>query len=103
MNRPDFVTEIAGHKWVTRYVKGLMEQRNLFGQCLYPQRVIELDESLQGESHDETLMHEHIHAVAFEYGINVPENKVRILGLGLHQAFKPWLKLPKTKATKGKK
>lgn len=100
LNKPFLVFDLAGHRWEAWRVEGLAENRSLFGQCLYPQRRIEVDALLEGASLDETLLHECIHAVAFEFGINVPEKQVRTLGLGLHQMFMPYLKMPKPKRSK---
>lgn len=61
------------------------------GQIDFVKNEIKIDEALTKESHDQTLMHEIIHAICDLqglYDIGEDENKVQSLATALHQVFK---------------
>lgn len=61
------------------------------GQIDFVKNEIKIDEALTKEAHDQTLMHEIVHAICDLqglYDIGENENKVQSLATALHQVFK---------------
>lgn len=60
------------------------------GHCDYEKHVITLRAGLPQERLNEVLIHECIHAVHFTMDIDMKEQHVRLLGLGLAQLLEPF-------------
>ena len=62
-----------------------VEDHGLYGVTLYPVRRIVIDMDLSPYDEHWTLAHEYIHAISYEYDLDLEEQVVRILENGLQQ------------------
>lgn len=80
---------LAGYTVEVHWVKGLVGMAEATGR--YLDRRIELDIDLGTVEATETLLHECIHAVEDIFGLDLAEDTVRPLSLGLHQMLRAYL------------
>ena len=71
------------------------------GWCVYDEDKIEINERLTQPRIEQTLIHELVHAVMYEAGLEQDEDMVNRIGLVLHQVLKDndfsWMNKPKYK------
>lgn len=60
----------------------------VLGLCMYKEQVIFLYNAMQKDCTIETLLHETIHAIEGELGLNLKEDQVRLLSQGLYCVLK---------------
>ena len=58
------------------------------GFCVFDKNLIEVNENIHIERQKQTIIHEMVHAMFFEIGIDQDEDTVNRLGIILHQVLK---------------
>jgi len=81
--------KVGGVHYEVREVPELMRKYNLFGQVTYSDAVIEVERELPEERKEQVIIHELVHAMLFEAGIEEQdEDLVNRLGKVLHQVLR---------------
>ena len=84
--------KIAGQVYTIQEMpKGWHGQSNSYGQCDTEKLLIHLATQIPSTRKAETLLHELLHAIYYEYGVNHADDEeatVHILSAGLFQVFK---------------
>lgn len=58
------------------------------GFCIFEENLIEINNSMDIERQKQTIIHEMVHAMFFEMGLEDDEDVVNRLGIVLHQVLK---------------
>lgn len=82
-----FKLKVLGKDYTVRIDKKL-DQADVCGTCLYSAQLLSLAPRLGPQQRAETLLHELIHAVGGEMGLNISERTVRGLAIGLFQVLR---------------
>ncbi len=87
--------DLAGYAIPVRLVKDLQATEECAGRWSNELRRIDIDFDIAQYQEElcEVLIHECAHAVSDFYGLDIDEQRVRILALGLHQMLKPFIKV----------
>lgn len=81
MNRPKSV-QVFGKTYTIEWDSEDLEE-HVFGDISQKFLQVRVAPKVAGHEERETLLHELVHAVEHQLGINLPENKVRQLSVGL--------------------
>ena len=77
------------------------DERLQLGWCVFKENKIEINETLTQPRIEQTLIHELVHAIMYEAGLEQDEDMVNRIGLVLHQVLKDndfsWMNKPKYK------
>lgn len=89
------ILKLGGYDIPVHLVKDLVTTEECAGRWSQLLRRIDIDADIAKDPLEapEVLMHECIHAVSDFYGLDIDEQRVRILALGLHQMLKPYIKV----------
>lgn len=80
------IAEIPYH---IREIKGLATQHNLLGQVIYQEQIIKLDAYLPKEKKQQVAIHEILHAIYNEAGIDEQdEDTINRVAIVLYQVLK---------------
>lgn len=80
--RPSAV-RIIGKTYGIAYVNGDPLAEGEFGECDFDKQRVSIADSLHLEQEQDTVLHELLHAVAHETGVNLQERQVRPLATAL--------------------
>lgn len=82
---------LGGYLWTVK-TKPLSDK---FGKCVLRKRTIYIDSGILNDERllSETLLHELVHAVEMTYGLDLSEQDVMTLGVGLSEALR-WVRVP---------
>ncbi len=77
--------KIGGHSYEVQFVEGLGISLGILTKT---EDTIKISEELSVSQQESTLLHEILHAVADNFGLDLPEQTISILEGGLYQVLK---------------
>lgn len=80
--------KIGGHEFKVLLVQSMASRDECYGKMWMDRLEIHIDSSVSKELQEETMLHEAIHAIDEENGLDLTEQQVQSLGHGIYQLIK---------------
>ena len=66
----------------------LLNNEAKYGTCDFSEQIIEIEKRASNQRKIQTLLHELLHAISYEYSLDLSEHQVELLSIGLLQVFR---------------